>query len=70
MPRRSESRHGLHQLPAGVIGAAGVADLAGVDQIVEGAQGFVLRREGVETVDLVEIDVIRPQAAETRVTGL
>ena len=40
-----------------------------MDQIVEGAQGFLLRRERIEAVDLIEIDVIGSQTAEARVAG-
>ena len=60
---------GFEELPARVVGAAGVADLTGADQILEGAQGFVEGREGVEVVGLVEIDVIGSKTAETRFAG-
>ena len=54
----------LHQVPAREIRAADVADLAGAHQVVERAQGLLDRRHRVEGVELVEVDVIGPQAAE------
>ncbi len=56
----------FHQVPAGEIGAADVTDLAGADEVVEGAQGFLDGGEGVEAVQLEEVDVVRAEAAEGR----
>src|SRR6185369_1138920 len=45
------------------------AYLAGADQILERAQGFVERRQGVEVVRLIQIDVVGSQAAQARLAG-
>ena len=68
-PEPVRGGQGLHELPARVVGATGVADLTGADQILEGAQSLVQGCEGVEVVGLVEIDVIGSQTAEARVAG-
>ena len=57
-------RQRLHHLPSGHIADAQRADLAGAHQIVERAQGLVERRERVEAVQLVEVDVVELQAAQ------
>src|SRR5580692_10910772 len=54
----------LHQMPAGKIGAADVADFSTADQHVEGAEDFFDRSERVETVQLEQIDVIGFEAAQ------
>src|SRR4051794_24558267 len=56
-------------MPAAVVGAAGVADLAGADEIVKRAEGFIERREGVEVVGLIEVDVIGAEAAQAALAG-
>ena len=56
---------GLDDLPGGEGGGANVADLAGAHEVVEGAQGLVDRDLGTRTMDLVEIDVVGLEAAET-----
>ena len=59
-------RHGqrLHQMPAGKVGAADVADLARPHQIVERAQRLFDRRDGVEAVQLIEVDVVGAEPAQ------
>ena len=61
----------LHQVPAGEIRAADVADLAGAHQVVERAQRLLDRRQGVEAVQLKEVDVIgaEPLAGSPRRRG-
>ena len=56
----------LHQVPAGEVRAADVADLAGAHQIVERAERFLDRRQRVEAVQLVEVDVVGAEAAQAR----
>lgn len=69
MPSRSEVASDFDQLPAGVVGAADVTHLAGADEVVEGAQGFVEGRQRVEVVGLIEVDVIRTEAAQAILAG-
>ena len=45
-------------MPSGEIRAADVADLAGLDQIVKGAESLLNGRRPVEGVELIEIDKI------------
>jgi hypothetical protein len=48
----------LHQLPAGKIGDANIAQLAGTYERIERRQHLLDRREGVESVELEQIDVV------------
>src|SRR5687768_5496592 len=50
-------------------GAAYIADLAGVDQIVKRAQGFFLRMSQGRAVKLVKVNLIGLQALERIFTG-
>ena len=61
----------LHQVPAGEVRAADVADLAGPDQVVERAQHLLDRRQRVEAVQLEEVDVVgaQPPAGSPRPPG-
>lgn len=52
------------QLPARVVGDAGVADPAAGDGGVEGGEGFVEGDGGVPGVQLPEVDVVGAQAAQ------
>ena len=56
----------LHQVPAGEVRAADVADLAGAHQVVERAQHLLDRRQGVEAVQLIEVDVVGAQPPQAR----
>jgi hypothetical protein len=58
----------LHQLPASVVGAADVADLAGTDQVVEGGQRLVKGRLAVPLVDLVQVDAVSAQPPQAGLT--
>ena len=51
----------FHQVPAGEVRAADVADLAGPDQVVKRAKRLLDRRRPVEGVELVEVDVVGAQ---------
>ena len=55
----------LHDLPCREIGAADVADLPLPDQIGKGAERLFKRREAVEAVDLIEVDVVRVETQQT-----
>ena len=59
---------GLHQLPAGKIGTCDVTDLAASDQFMQRLQRFFDRSERVESVDTVDVDVVRMEPAQTRFT--
>ncbi len=60
----------FHQMPARVIRAAHVADLAVAYQHVERFERLFKRREPVPFVDLVEVYYIRPEAPQARLAGL
>src|SRR6266516_5508977 len=55
---------GFDDLPAGVVGGAGVADLALGDEVVEGGEGLLDGGVPVGLVLLVEVDVVGLEAAE------
>jgi len=63
---RVGNRQRLHQMPAGEVRASDMGHLAGAHQIVHRVQPFVDRRQGVERVQLPEIDRVRPQAMKAR----
>ena len=63
-PERLAAADGPHQLVGQEVRAADVADLALVDEIVEGAQRLVDRRRRVIAVELVEVDVVGLQASQ------
>jgi NADPH-dependent curcumin reductase CurA len=69
-PGAVRGRQGLHQLPAGIVGAARVTDLARPDQVVERRQRLFERRQGIEAVQLVEVDIICLEPAQARLAGL
>src|SRR5882672_8493651 len=57
-------------MPAGKIRAGNIADLSGLNQAVERAQYFLDGGEGVESVKMVDVDVIGAQTAQTGFAGL
>ena len=57
-------RERLHQVPAGEVRAADVADLARAHQLVERGQRLLDRRVGVEAVQLEEVDVVGAEAPQ------
>ena len=59
----------VRDLPAGEVGVAQVADLAGADQVVQRGQRLVDRGARVGLVHLVEVDVVGPQPAQRRLEG-
>ena len=63
------NRQRLHQVPAGEVRAADVADLAGAHQIVERAQHLLDGRQGVEAVQLIEVDVVGAQPPQAGLDG-
>ena len=52
-----------------MVGAADIANFAGPYEIVERPQGFLERRERIEAVGLVEVDVIRAETAQAGLAG-
>src|SRR6187402_1019711 len=70
----------LHEVPAGEIGRADIADLARADQVVERAQRLFDRRQRIEAVHEIQVDMIglepleacldRADQMETRRTGI
>src|SRR3546814_16782109 len=61
MAAAAGDRQRLHQLPAGEVGRAEVAQLAGAHQAVERGQGFLHRRHRIEVVQLQQVDVVRAE---------
>lgn len=61
---------GLHQVPAGEVRAADVANFAFADELVEGVEGFFDRGHGVEGVELEEVDVVGLEAFEGAFNGI
>ncbi len=57
------------ELPRRVVRAAGVADLARPDQVVEGAQGLVDRSLRVGEMGLVKVDVIGTKPSQAGLAG-
>ena len=53
---------GFHEMPAGEIGTADVADFSGADEDIEGGEDFLDGGEGVKGVELKEIDVFGAEA--------
>lgn len=71
-PRQVSSvSHGLrfHQMPAGEIGAADVANLASSHEIIERLHRFINGRERIEGMELKQINVIDADAFETGLDG-
>src|SRR3984885_11262633 len=60
----------LHQMPAGEIGTGDVAHLAAAHQGVQGIERLLHRRERVESVEMVDVDVVGSQALEAGLTGM
>src|SRR5207249_480044 len=56
-------------VPAREVGAADVAHLARAHEVVERAQRLLDARERVEAVELVEVHVVRAEAAQARLAG-
>ena len=54
----------LHQLPAGEVGDADIAQLAGAHEVVERRQHLLDRRAGVEGMQLQQVDVVGAEAAQ------
>ena len=57
---------GVGDLPAGEVGVAEVAHLAGADQVVERGERLLDRRARVGLVHLVEVDVVGAEPAQRR----
>src|SRR5580704_6783678 len=64
------SRERLHEMPTGKIGARDVADFAATDQCIESVERFFDGGQGIETVQMVDVEVIRVEAAEAGFAGL
>jgi len=62
MPFRHRQR--FHQLPAGEVGNAHIAELSGAHEIVECRQHLLDRRSRIEGVQLQEIDIVRAEPAQ------
>ena len=59
-------RQRLHQMPAGEVGAADIADLARTHEIVQRAERLLGRRQRVEAVQLEQVDMLGAEAPERR----
>lgn len=63
------NREGFHELPAGETRAADVAHLSAADEVIERPEGLLHRGERIEVVQLVQVDVVRAQAAQAALAG-
>ena len=59
----------LANFPFEEIGEPEVTNLAGADQIVQGAHGFLDRRQPVRPVHLIEVDVVGLEPPQARLAG-
>ena len=57
-------RERLHQVPAGVVRATDVSQLARAHKVVERRDDFLDRRHRVEAVELEQVDVVRAESLE------
>src|SRR5579884_2567507 len=57
-------------MPSGKIRAGNVAHFAGLHERVERLKRFFNRRGEIETVQVIDIDVIGPKSAQARLAGL
>src|SRR3984885_4114172 len=57
-------------MPAGEIGAGDVTYLAASYQGVQGIERLLYWGERVEAVQMIDVDVVRSEAAETRLAGM
>src|ERR1700726_989607 len=57
-------------MPAGKVGAGNVTNLAAAYQGVQGIQRLLHRGQRVEAMQMVDVDVVRSQAAKTRLAGM
>ena len=60
----------FHQVPAGKIGAGDVANFSALDQLIEAAESLFDGRERVESVEMVDVDVVGAEAAQAGFAGL
>src|SRR5580692_1443308 len=60
----------LHEVPSGEIGAGDVADFATLDQRVQSFDGFFDRGLRVESVHVIDVDVIGVEASQAGLAGL
>src|SRR5271169_6836569 len=58
------NRQRLHQMPTRKIGARDVADLPAANERIECLESLLNRRQFIETMHVVDVDVIRTQAAQ------
>src|SRR5580704_2588283 len=61
---------GLHQMPSREIGAGDVADFAALHQRVQSLDGFFNWRLRVESVHVVDVDIVGVEAAQAGLAGL
>ena len=54
----------FHEVPAGEVRAADVANFAGAHEIVESDENFLDGRHRIEAVQLEEVDIVGAQAAQ------
>ena len=59
----------LHQVPAGKVGGADIADLARGDEIVERAQRLFDRRLSIEGMHEIKVDVVGAEPLQAGLAG-
>src|ERR1700744_6623119 len=60
----------FHQVPSGEIRSADIADLAAPHEAVERFERFFYRRRGIETVHVIDVDVVGAETAKAPLQGL
>ncbi len=59
----------LHQVPSREVRAADVSNFSAAHELIEGAEHLIDRSQRVEGVELVQIDVVGPEPAQTGFAG-
>ena len=54
----------LHEVPAGEVGAADVADFSRAHHVIQGVEGLLHGGARIEAVELEQIDVVGAQPAQ------
>src|SRR5262245_33375391 len=68
-PVAPRHRERLHQMPAGEIGAGDITYLTAPRQRVQRIERLLDRRERVEAMHVIDVDVINAETPQARVTG-
>ena len=64
--RKSEA---FHQVPGGIVGAADISCFTLLSQIIQGANGYLMRGFGIKTMSLIDINIVSTEPFEAGFTG-